>query len=764
MNRLVRLPVVLALVALAGWLVAGYVDFRSDLSFATPRVESGHGSVLAGRLDDKKGQGLLLLAISGGVPEGRAWLSAELADRLRRNDRFRTVANGAGPLPRAQIEYLFENRYLLGPELDPEEFSVAALKGSLADNLDLLSTSTGQAWRRYMPADPTRRLKDIAGSFRPATEPEKIDGVWVTSDGETAVLVAQGAADTYDLDAQAGLLAHIREIFDALSGTGRYRLRVTGPGSFAVATRARIQNNVAIMSAVSLALLLGIFWGGFRKLSLAPGLVLPMAIGVLAGLVAVQTVDGYVHGITLAFGVCLVGIAVDYPVHIVAHAARAGSARAAVSEIWPTLRLSAMTTVIAFAPFVLSDFPGLSQIGMFVAAGLVCAVAASRYLFPAYCPVIDHLPISERVLQRLRRWRGRLRLPLLAASAAAAGSVVFHWGGLWQAEISELSPVPTELIRLDREIRQAVGAPDVRYMVILQADTVDRVLEMEERLRPVLARSVADGAIASYRMAADLLPSLSAQESRIGRLPEDAVLRGNFASAISGTPFRPGSFEPFFQDMSRAREAAPVSFESFRQSAAGDAIEGYILQSPTGWSGVVSLSGVEDAPKLFSAVEGAGIPGVFTVDLKTETESLVWSFLYKSLQWLGVALAVVALLLAVVFRRPKRVLRILGPVMLSLVMTVGALAALDVRLSLFHVLSLILVAGLGMDYGLFFSRQHGGDAVTLRAMIVCNATTAAVFLVMAFSPIPVLHGIGMTVALGAFLAFAASAVFAPDEG
>jgi predicted exporter len=92
------------------------------------------------------------------------------------------------------------------------------------------------------------------------------------------------------------------------------------------------------------------------------------------------------------------------------------------------------------------------------------------------------------------------------------------------------------------------------------------------------------------------------------------------------------------------------------------------------------------------------------------------------------------------------------------------LAVLDIPVSMFHILSLILVAGLGMDYGLFFARHGGSRIITFRAVLLCNLTTATVFLVMAFSTIPVLHGIGLTVAVGSFLALVATAAFARSAG
>ena len=83
----------------------------------------------------------------------------------------------------------------------------------------------------------------------------------------------------------------------------------------------------------------------------------------------------------------------------------------------------------------------------------------------------------------------------------------------------------------------------------------------------------------------------------------------------------------------------------------------------------------------------------------------------------------------------------------------AVLRVCGVELTLFHLVALILAAGLGLDYALFF--DHAGDDYadqlrTLHALIVCSLMTLLVFTLLAFSSIPVLRAIGVTVALGVF--------------
>jgi predicted exporter len=88
---------------------------------------------------------------------------------------------------------------------------------------------------------------------------------------------------------------------------------------------------------------------------------------------------------------------------------------------------------------------------------------------------------------------------------------------------------------------------------------------------------------------------------------------------------------------------------------------------------------------------------------------------------------------------------------LTTVLILAVLRGCGVELNLFHLVALVLAAGLGLDYALFF--EHAGDdraeqLRTLHAVIVCSLTTLLVFALLALSSIPVLRAIGSTVALG----------------
>jgi predicted exporter len=73
----------------------------------------------------------------------------------------------------------------------------------------------------------------------------------------------------------------------------------------------------------------------------------------------------------------------------------------------------------------------------------------------------------------------------------------------------------------------------------------------------------------------------------------------------------------------------------------------------------------------------------------------------------------------------------------------------------------LLIVAVGSNYALFFDRAaDGSEAQTLASLLIANASTVIGFGVLAFSRLPVLHAIGITVGPGAVLALLFAALLA----
>jgi len=617
-----------------------------------------------------------------------------------------------------------------------------------------LASPAASLLETLLPRDPTLEVLRLAEHWTPAREPERADGVWYDPDRKRALLLVETEGAGFDPDAQRRALDALQAAFAELAADDlRLRLVVSGPGSISAVMKERTQAEAGRFGTAAMVGLVLILALAYRRLEVIPLGAMPLASAALAGLAAVSLTFGEVHGITLAFGFTLIGVAQDYPMHLFSHQHPGLDPQRNVRLLWPTMATGVASTCIAYAAFLLAGATGLAQLGVFTISGLAVAALGTRYLLPRiigedYRDNGDtaEMRAAARMASRMqaKRWFGSV----LAAIGVTA--LLLAPGPFWDDDLARLTPVPQELIEQDLELRNALGAPDVRYLLGVQDATAEGVLTRLEALEPALRRAVADGLLDGYDHAARYLPSIQTQRQRQAALPDPDALRTALGAALAGLPFRPGVFEPFIGDVAAARRLEPLAPGDLEGTPLAGAVGALLHERAGEWIAVVTLVGVHEATALGRRIEDAGT-GAVLADLKRASMALVVEQRNRMLGILGLAAVLLMLVVRAALGDWRRSRRVLTPMGLTTLLVVAVLQVAGQPLNLFHLISLVLAAGLGLDYALFFERAAADERErrrTLHGVLVCAASTLLVFALLGLSSIPVLRSIGVTVALG----------------
>lgn len=763
-----RWPVMLWLAVLAGclWWVTAHTRFNTDMAAFLPDSAAPAQQLMVDQLRDGVASRLVLLAVENGSAAERAQTSRKLAQALAASGHFSYVRNGEQALSPAERERLMQYRHLLSPATAAARFSAAGLEQSLQDSLQLLASPAGAMVKQLLPGDPTGAMLSLLEDWGGAgSSPSLQHGVWFSNDGQRALLLAETRAPAFDIDAQQQVGDAIRQVFNASRTSPELQIIMSGPSVFAVASRNLIHNDawrLSLLAMFLVSLILLLAYGSPRLLGLG---ILPVASGALVGLAAVSLCYGSVHGITLGFGATLIGEAVDYPTYLFTQRTAGESLRDTLKRIWPTLRLAVLTTVFGSLTMLLSGFSGLSQLGMFSLAGVLAAGLVTRFVLPEIAPGQFALASRTRTQALLARGASMLSglkwLPLLVLAAAAA-YLATQRQDLWENELSRLSPIPQQALELDRSLREALGAPDVRYLIAVPGATRQAALEQSEALVPQLQALVRQGITAGYDLAARIVPSARTQAARQAALPEPEALRRNLVLAVAKTPFKAEVFEPFLQQVEKSRHLPLLQASDWQGTPLGGLAEGLMVRQGDGWVALISLRNVSDEAALKTFMSGLG-NDAFLLDIKGESSRMIMQYRDQSLRYSLLGVLAIMLVLGIGLRNFRAVFAVLLPVAAAMLATAALLAGMGIRLSLFHIVSLLLVLGIGLNYGLFFNRPALDEAEhrrTLFGVLVCAASTVSAFGVLAFSATPVLQAIGITVALGAILSLLFAAMWA----
>jgi predicted exporter len=516
--------------------------------------------------------------------------------------------------------------------------------------------------------------------------------------------------------------------------------RWTGVNRFAAANRRQIESEIKVLNVVSIAAVLAVGALLVRRTWKMLHLV-PVILCSLLGAWSVSTaVFDRLHILVFVIGSLLGGVAIDYGFYIYMQPSlgRDEPYAAKLRRLLKPLLASCLTTVIGFSLLLFSDLPFIRQVGLFVAAGLLCALGAAMLYFAQ----LNRPFLEGRQFGRLGGGGHRpfLRVALLGLLlAAAAVAVAGPWMLRWSDDVRELE-IPTPVLAAnDQAVRTLFGDTADRTIFLTYGATLsearlhlDSFLSEEARTAPS-ARAASMGLIFPTEADWDGMPAL------LGRL---RGFDGEFRAALDRHGFTPDSFDPFFAAWDKVQAGPPAGtydglYADFRQSVGGP------LASLVGSHGLFSW--------FLTVVDGqAGPPpaGTFTIGVN-QLQSLNqlftryrWSALRLSLVGLGLVIASVFIIYP--FRRGLRIAIIPAG---SCFFVLGVLGLAGQGVNLFNLLGAFLGVCLSHNYAIFSSDQAAAGAEPPASIRLSALCTAASFGVLACSRIPVVHALGMTVAM-----------------
>jgi predicted exporter len=757
---------------LACGVLISRTQFTTDLSAFLPRSPTPEQQLLMNQLRDGLASRLILVGIEGADAPGRARLSRQVAQRLRADPAFVTVNNGEPVTTERDRTFLFNNRYLLSAAVTPARFGVDGLHAALSESIDLLASPAGLLVKSLLPRDPTGEMVQLLGQLNSGNQPPMVDGAWASRDGKRGLMLMQTRAAGSDTDAQERAMAAIRQAFDTAAGASSgAKLVMTGPGVFSVTSRNTIKSQVSRLSIISVVLIAALLLLVYRSVTALALGFLPVISGALAGIAAVSLGFGSVHGITLGFGTALIGEAVDYSIYLFVQSEQGGADQQHwIQRFWPTIRLGVLTSVAGFASLLLSGFPGLAQLGLYSIAGLIAAATVTRFVLPHLLPAqfrIHDVAAIGGVLARLAQRAAALRWPAAILLLIACTILVQNRASLLNNKISSLSPVSQADVALDESLRADMGAPDVRYLVVVSGTSREDVLHSSEQVSKLLQTQVDQGELAGFESPSRYLPSAMTQHARQASLPPADLLQANLSQAVKGLPVSAQLFMPFLADVAAARTQPLLKADDLEKTSMAMAVDALLIQQGAHWNALLPLTAPEgvniNANRIRTALSATDLPNVLFVDMKAESDRLYSGYLHEAvLLSLGGLVAIVGLLLAV-FRSPLRVLRIIAPLAAAVITVTAGLAAFGQQLIILHLVGLLLVVAVGSNYALFFDRPDLHTPIsprTLASMLFANLTTVAGFGLLALSNVSILQAMGVTVAPGVILALIYAAIFA----
>ncbi|MCL2875034.1 MAG: MMPL family transporter [Betaproteobacteria bacterium] len=577
-----------------------------------------------------------------------------------------------------------------------------------------------------------------------------------TAERHYAVLLYQLTQSAFSSNLQKRLAADLSAVRNELAQQfPDVQLLRAGVVLHATAAAQQAQFEMSLIGSGSLLCCVLLTWFVFRNFKALRLILLSLAAGALAALSLTWLMFDRLHALTLVFGASLIGVAVDYGVLVMAqHLNDPEPGWPRFRRLLPTLSLVLVAPALAYLGLLLMPFPGMRQMACFAVCGIISAWLTIMlwypYLLPPSLPVTPLAGWLMKMLQHWPRWRATPAQWAIAALAAIAIGV-----GMSQLktddDIRNLVNSDPELLREHLDVARALELPSPAQLFLITGTDPEEVLQHEEALLEKLTPLLATGKLTGFDAISRWLPSRErqqvaweAQQTLTGAraaLAEELELLGDWATAT--------------------RQASLTADEWLAQPATKPLRYLWQGRSADGrYSSIVLLKGLHDAD---TARQLAALSDAHTqwVDKTAEVSSLMGRYRTLLSSVLAAAYILAPLALLAFFRR--QTWRVVMPSLLATLGTLAVMGYAGVPLQLLNVLTLLLVFGMGIDYGLFLVAQRS-DARAFLAICVAASLTLAAFGLLAVSSTPALQTIGVTTVLGIGLAWLFTPLFREHTG
>ncbi len=606
---------------------------------------------------------------------------------------------------------------------------------------------------------------------------------FLSRDGRVLIMIAEPVRPVDDMAFARSLVNGINRARQGL----KVKVSCAGAHISAVLDEAAMKANILSCVLSSLFVVLGIFYGVYRRL--LPTLMIPLilGIGVLFALGTAALFLTGIHIISFAFMALIIGLGTDYSIHLydrfqterTAGATTDEAIQMAVVDTGQGLFTAAMTTALPFLALGWSEVRALSELGILVGLGVIYSLYATLLLMPILLRATDgparyYRPLPALGMGRLWRFTGqRPRLLFWIAAGVLLLGALSAIGISFDGELKNLQPRHSEAFKAQELVERHLNLAPRSLLVALDAPRQDEALRHSRPVEALAERLTARGELQAWSGIGQAINGETIQRHLIERLRRIKKPAATIAEKLAVRGFAIAPFTPYLTMLQAGSLTTPVPSTTLIHRLAASPLRGvvdrHLVQDHSGWHALTYLYYRPGQLHLRAFLQQLHrvAPEARVTGTDLISAELLAAVRHSAILGVSLGGGLVLLLLLVHFRNFAGITASLGPVLLGTVAMVGAMALLGMRLNFMNIMVLVTIIGMGSDYGLHIqhrcsatdpARQEAAFIQSGRSVLLSALTTIAGFGSLAFTDYGAMSSIGWATNLG--IGFTAAAALA----
>lgn len=534
------------------------------------------------------------------------------------------------------------------------------------------------------------------------------DGFLLSKDEQHILLFITPKYPSSETDKNTDFSAALYRLQDNLNS--QYKNKVSsayfGAALVAVANANQIKQDIQFTVSIALTLLLVILIFFYRKLTVPIILFLPTLFGGLLSIAVLYLLRGKISAISLGIGSVLLGVTLDYSLHILTHIRNNKSIKSLYVDVAPSILMSSVTTASAFLCLLFIESQALQDLGIFAAISVLGASSFALLLLPQIYTSKEKVASKKNVLDRIASYEihknkfaiGAIAIALII-SAFTYDKVVFN------TDIAKMNYEPAKLLNARNNLEKLtdLGAKSI-YAAAYSTD-LETALQINDSVYAQLNTLKSKGQLKNFSSIGALVASRKKQEEKIRRWntfwSTDNAVNTKDNLIESGLPlgFKPKTFNRFYALLEKDFKTLSLSdYEAISALAITDFIA--TKDDFTAVTSLVKVESPEDAKNLKNTIKNKE---VILIDRQGMNEAFLGNLKNDFNRLIGYSILAVLLLLFLFYRSFSLTLVTGVPIFLTWFLTIGIMGLLHIEFNIFNIIISTFIFGLGIDYSIFIT-------------------------------------------------------------
>ncbi|TVZ27931.1 hypothetical protein JM83_3011 [Gillisia sp. Hel_I_86] len=757
--------------------LASKISLEEDITSLIP--EGAQQDMLKKVLDQTEFSDKIILTISStseeGSPEELTKYAQGFIDRIN-SDLPEYVKNIQGKVPEEGIleiyDFVYNNLPLFLNNSDYEKINnwleIDTIQQRLKDDYKSIISPTGLVTKDFIFKDPLsftnlglKKLEEL----QVGDEFKLYNSYLLTKDEKHLLLFLSPTFPASETDKNSIFIEKLKEIQNSLNSEySGVNSQFFGGVLYSVANANQIKKDIKLTLgfASGVLLLLLIFY--YKRTYIPLILFIPSIIGGTTAIAVLYVFKGSISAISVGIGAILLGISLDYALHILTHYKNNNDLDHLYKDVTVPILMSSSTTAVAFLCLLFVKSEAMNDLGIFAAISVLVASLVALILIPILYKVPkEKLTVKETFIDKIAGIAYHKKLPLVIIILGLFVFSLFYFTKVqFNNDLSAINFEPIEIKQAEKEVQAIAGNAAKSIYLVTYGITTDEALEANNELYEKLSLLKKSGELEEFSSIGGVVLSTNTQLEKIKKWKEfwteerQEFLKKTLVAESSEFGFRPESFESLYHQISK--DFDPIYLDDYRNTKTLY-LDDFLASKQDLATVTTSINlNSEKAEDILSTLKES--KNVVVIDRKQISQGFLGNLKSDFNQLISYSILAVFLILLLSYRSFVLSFFTLLPIGISWVIALGMMAFFNIEFNILNIIISTFIFGLGLDYSIFITNaflkeyEFGTKVLkTCRISILLSVFTTLLGIgALFFAKHPALKSISIVSIIGVFSA------------